>query len=91
MKLESLRSKQSAANEKNSQIQQDFYRIGGRISNLEQKIEHNSETRQRRGEEVDRLESGIKSGQHQIEHKSTKTRTVESTTRQCWSKSGTAK
>ncbi len=66
--LESLRSKQSAANEKNSQIQQDFYRIGGRISNLEQKIEHNSETRQRRGEEVDRLESGIKSGQHQIEH-----------------------
>jgi chromosome segregation protein len=65
--LESLRKQQSDANEKNSAIQQNFYRIGGHISNLEQRIEHLKETRQRESEEIERLDATRKERQYQID------------------------
>ena len=65
--LESLRKQQSDANEKNSSIQQNFYRIGGQISNLEQRIEHLKETRKKESEEIERLEVTRKERQQQID------------------------
>ena len=66
-KLESLRKQQSGVQEKNSDIQQEFYRVGAQISSLEQKIEHQSQTDIRHGEEIKQLQQSRVDRQKQIE------------------------
>jgi chromosome segregation protein len=65
--LESIRKQQSDAQDRNSEIQQEYYRTGAEISNLEQKIEYQVETRQTQNEELERLAESKLERQHQIE------------------------
>jgi chromosome segregation protein len=65
--LELIRKQQSDAQDKNSEIQQEYYRSRAEISNLEQKIEHQVETRQTQNEELQRLAENKRERQRQIE------------------------
>ncbi len=56
--LERLRSHQADRREANQQTQQDYYALGSEIQGAEQRIEHLVESRQRQGEEIERLRQG---------------------------------
>lgn len=64
---ETLREQQTEARDARSRVQQTYYNLGADIANLEQRIEHLSETRRRQGEEVERLKSGAAAQQQQLE------------------------
>ena len=66
--LESLRKHQGERQDANNQIQQDFYALGAEIKNIEQRIEHLSETRQRQGEEIERLQTSRAESERELEN-----------------------
>ena len=65
--IETLREQQAQAHEENNEIQQEFYRRGADISNLEQRIEHLNETQRAQVEELERRNSSKIERQQQIE------------------------
>ncbi len=65
--LEKLRKHQGERQETNNKIQQDFYALGAEIKNVEQRIEHLSDTRQRQGEEIERLQRNRTETQQELE------------------------
>jgi len=65
--LERTRQQQSESQEQNSQVQQDFYGIGAEIKNIEQRIEHLVETKQRQGEEIERLQQHRSEREQELE------------------------
>ena len=65
--LERLRKHQTERQEANSLVQQNFYSIGAEIKNTEQKIEHITETRQRQGQEIDRLKTALTERRAELE------------------------
>ena len=65
-KLEQLRRAQSECREKYTEIQQQSYALGAEINNLEQRIEHLGETRQRRSEEIARLRANREERERQL-------------------------
>ncbi len=65
--LERAREQQSERQEQNSQVQQDFYGIGAEIKNIEQRIEHLVETKQRQGEEIERLQQHRSERERELE------------------------
>ena len=65
--IESLRQQQADAHESNNQIQQEFYQSGAEITNLEQRIQHQTENIRRQTEEIKRLESSKIDCQRQID------------------------
>jgi chromosome segregation protein len=65
--LESLRKQQSEVQEANSEIQQEFYRVGADISNLEQKIENQRQSDIRQEQEIEQLHHERIERQEQIE------------------------
>ncbi len=65
--LERTRQQQSESQEQNSQVQQDFYGIGAEIKNIEQRIEHLVETKQRQGEEIERLQQHRSERERELE------------------------
>ena len=70
--IEALRKQQSDAHEINNEIQQEFYRIGAQITNLEQQIEHRKENTRREAEEINRLDTGKVALQQQIDSETEK-------------------
>ena len=61
------RKHQIERQEANNTIQQDFYALGAEIKNVEQRMEHLAESRQRQGEEIERLQSNRADSQRQLE------------------------
>ncbi|MDD9857977.1 MAG: chromosome segregation protein SMC, partial [Gammaproteobacteria bacterium] len=62
-----LRGRQAESRETHNRIQQTCYNLGAEIANLEQRIEHLSETRQRQGEELERLKASRAELQRQLQ------------------------
>ena len=65
--LERLRRDQADRRESGQQVAQAFYSLGSEIKALEQRIEHLVETRQRQGEELERLRQGRLASEREIE------------------------
>lgn len=65
--LEQSRKHQSERQQANAEVQQAFYTLGSEIRNVEQRIEHLSETRKRQGEEIQRLETSRGERQRELE------------------------
>lgn len=65
--LEQLRKHQGSRQRANNEIQQAFYTLGAEIRNVEQRVEHLTETRKRQGEEIQRLENTRKEHQSELE------------------------
>ena len=64
---EKLRRAQSDSREKHNQVQQEYYTLGAEIKNIEQRVDHLGETRKRRGEEIERLQTGREERERQLE------------------------
>ncbi len=65
--LELLRKQQGEAHEKNNLVQQGFYQNSAEITQLEQKIEFQNQSRQRAKEETRRLEESLVEREQQVE------------------------
>ncbi len=57
VEIEKLRRAQSESREKHDEVQQEYYNLGAEIKNIEQRIEHLEETRQRQTQEIEQLHS----------------------------------
>ncbi len=75
-RLEALRKRQADSHEKYNQIQQEFYQVSAKISNLEQKIEYRKENIQRQTEEMERLRGLRDDYQRQINSETQKNRVL---------------
>ena len=64
---EKLRRTHSDSREKHNQVQQEYYTLGAEIKNIEQRVDHLGETRKRRGEEIERLQTGREERERQLE------------------------
>lgn len=74
---EKLRRAQSDSREKHNRVQQEYYTLGAEIKNIEQRIEYLGETRQRRGEEIERLRSNRAERERQLEDDQSRLRRLQ--------------